>query len=311
MKSANCRFKPTNLARFQVSSDSSVSVWKLYPEASRRVLDRVPTHQRDRTSRPRFMSWQRPDGRSPDRVRPVKFIPNFTTFADASVLAQCGETKVLCTASVQLGVPKFLADTGSGWLTAEYRMLPGATPERQQREVLKLSGRTQEIQRLIGRSLRAALDLEAIGERTIVVDADVLQADAGTRTTAITGGYVALALATDKLQRGGAIARSPLRYPVAAVSVGIIDGDPFLDLNYREDAAADVDFNVVMNGDRGLIEVQGTAEAGSFSRAQLDRILDFAQKGIGQLFVEQETVLSAVRASVRSNTSGSRTLAVE
>lgn len=237
------------------------------------------------------MSWQRPDGRQPDQLRSIRFEPNFTRFADGSVLAECGETKVLCTVSIQDSVPKFLQDTGRGWLTAEYRMLPGATPERQQRELLRLSGRTQEIQRLIGRSLRAAIDLTAIGERTIIVDADVLQADAGTRTTSITGGYVALALAVDKLIQTGALEKSPLRHPIAAVSVGLIEGEPYLDLNYSEDVAAEVDFNVVMDRNLGLIEVQGTAESGSFKRSQLDQILDLAEKGIQELFVAQATAL--------------------
>jgi len=168
-------------------------------------------------------------------------------------------------------------------LTAEYRMLPGSTPERKEREFMKLSGRTQEIQRLIGRSLRAVLDLEALGERTIIVDADVLQADAGTRTTAINGGYVALALAIKKMLEQGELLKSPLRTPVAAISVGQIAGDLFLDLNYEEDSQAEVDFNVVMTGDLELVEVQGTGESGTFSRKQLDHILDLAQSGIEQI----------------------------
>jgi ribonuclease PH len=188
-------------------------------------------------------------------------------------------------------VPKFLEGTGKGWLTAEYRMLPAATPQRQEREFLRLSGRTQEIQRLIGRSLRAALDLEALGERTVTVDADVLQADAGTRTTAITGGFVALAWAMEKLVHQGALERSPIRHQVAAVSVGLLQGEPFLDLNYVEDVAAEVDFNVVMNEQLGIIEVQGTAEEGTFSRTQLNQILDLAQKGIQELLAAQRQAL--------------------
>lgn len=237
------------------------------------------------------MPWQRPDGRRFDQLRPVSFQRHFTRFAAGSVLATCGETKVLCTVSVQEGVPRFLEDSGQGWLTAEYRMLPGATPQRQTRELLKLSGRTQEIQRLIGRSLRAALDLTALGDRTLIVDADVLQADAGTRTTAITGAYVALVDAANALLATGAIARSPLRYPVAAVSVGLLEGEPFLDLNYPEDVAADVDLNAVMTGNFGIVEVQGTAEAESFSRAQLDRLMDLAEKGIRELFAAQAAAL--------------------
>ncbi len=238
------------------------------------------------------MSWKRSDGRQANQIRPIRFEKNFTSFAASSVLTHCGDTKVLCTASIQGGVPKFLLDSGSGWLTAEYRMLPGATPERQSRELLKLSGRTQEIQRLIGRSLRASLDLKALGERTIIIDADVLQADAGTRTTSITGGYVALALAIEKLLQQGELEQSPLRHPVAAISVGIIEGEPFLDLNYPEDVAAEVDLNVVMNGNLGIIEIQGTAESGSFNRSQLNQIIDLAEKGIQELLAAQHQALS-------------------
>jgi ribonuclease PH len=238
------------------------------------------------------MVWQRPDGRESYELRPISFYPSFTRFAPGSVLAKCGDTQVLCTVSVAEGVPKFLAGTGKGWLTAEYRMLPSATQQRQERELLKLSGRTQEIQRLIGRSLRAALDFEALGERTLTVDADVLQADAGTRTTAITGGYVALAQAISQLLHQGVIKRSPLREQIAAVSVGLLQGEPFLDLNYIEDVGASVDFNVVMNQNLGIIEVQGTAEEGSFSRTQLNQLLDFAEKGIQQLLIAQRDAIA-------------------
>lgn len=237
------------------------------------------------------MPWQRPDNRKPDELRPIRFEREFTRFALGSVLAKCGDTQVLCTVTIQEGVPKFLAGTGSGWLTAEYRMLPGATPQRQEREFLKLSGRTQEIQRLIGRSLRSALDLKALGDRTIIVDADVLQADAGTRTTSITGGYVALAEALNKLVEAGTLERSPLSYQVAAISVGILEGEPFLDLNYPEDVAADVDFNIVMNDQLNIIEVQGTAESGSFSRHQLNQMLDLASLGIQELLEAQRRAL--------------------
>ncbi|MEI6380250.1 MAG: ribonuclease PH [Cyanobacteriota bacterium ELA615] len=229
------------------------------------------------------MARQRIDQRLFNDIRPVRFEKDFTAFSMGSVLTHCDNTKVLCTVSVQNGVPKFLAGKGTGWLTAEYRMLPGSTPERKEREFMKLSGRTQEIQRLIGRSLRAVLDLEALGERTIIVDADVLQADAGTRTTAINGGYVALALAIKKMLEQGELLKSPLRSPVAAISVGQIAGDLFLDLNYEEDSQAEVDFNVVMTGDLELVEVQGTGESGTFSRKQLDHILDLAQSGIEQI----------------------------
>jgi ribonuclease PH len=237
------------------------------------------------------MPWQRPDNRQPDELRPISFEREFTRFALGSVLTRCGDTQVLCTVTVQDGVPKFLEGTGSGWLTAEYRMLPGATPQRQAREFLKLSGRTQEIQRLIGRSLRASLDLKALGERTVTVDADVLQADAGTRTTSITGGFVALADALDKLVKTGELERSPLCNQVAAVSVGLLQGEPFLDLNYLEDVGAEVDFNIVMNEQLSIIEVQGTAEEGSFNRHQLNRILDTAEKGIQELLEAQRQAL--------------------
>lgn len=237
------------------------------------------------------MVWQRPDGRQPDQLRPVRFERNFTRFAAGSVLAHCGETQVLCTVTIQPGVPRFLEGSGQGWLTAEYRMLPTATLQRQPREFMKLSGRTQEIQRLIGRSLRAALDMEALGERTLTVDADVLQADAGTRTTAITGGFVALADAINTLLTRGELEQSPIRHQIAAISVGLLEEAPYLDLNYTEDVAAAIDFNVVMNSDFNLIEMQGTAETGSFSRAQLNGILDLAETGIKELMALQQQVL--------------------
>jgi ribonuclease PH len=238
------------------------------------------------------MSWQRPDRRQPDELRSHNFQLDYISSSTASVLAICGKTKVLCTVNIQLGVPNFLVGTGKGWLTAEYRMLPGATAQRQPRELLKLSGRTQEIQRLIGRSLRAAIDLDAIGERTITIDADVLEADAGTRTTAITGSYVALADAIRKLLDRQEINQSPLLLPVAAISVGLIEGEAFLDLNYPEDVAADVDLNVVMNENLELIEIQGTAESGSFKRSQMNKMLDLAEKGIKELLTAQQAVLN-------------------
>ena len=208
------------------------------------------------------------------------------------MLAHCGNTRVLCTASVEEGVPRFLKGSGQGWLTAEYRMLPGATQTRKSREFMKLSGRTQEIQRLIGRSLRAALDLSALGERTITIDADVLQADGGTRTTAITGAYVALEDAIAHLLKANQLTASPLRHQIAAISVGLLEGKPFLDLNYPEDFAADIDFNVVLNEKLEFIEVQGTAEAGSFTRTQLNAMLDYAEKGIGELMQLQKVSLA-------------------
>ncbi|VEP12925.1 Ribonuclease PH [Hyella patelloides LEGE 07179] len=236
------------------------------------------------------MTWQRTDNRQPDTLRPHSFQLDFTKTPLASVLTTSGNTTVLCTASVEEGVPPFLRDSGQGWLTAEYRMLPGATSPRHRRELTKLSGRTQEIQRLIGRSLRAAIDLKLLGERTITIDADVLQADAGTRTASITGGYVALAHAIDKLIQKGEVAQSPLVESIAAISVGLIKGEAYLDLDYPEDVAADVDFNVVMNSKLELIEVQGTAEAGSFSRQQMNQMLDLAEKGITELITAQKQV---------------------
>ncbi len=235
--------------------------------------------------------WQRPDGRQPYELRSVSFQQDYTQYAAGSVLAKCGNTQVLCTVSVSQGVPRFLEGSGKGWLTAEYRMLPSATQQRHEREFLKLSGRTQEIQRLIGRSLRAALDFEVLGERTLTVDADVLQADAGTRTTAITGGFVALASAISKLIQQGVLKRSPLVGQIAAVSVGLLKGEAFLDLDYIEDVAATVDFNVVMNQHLGIIEVQGTAEEGSFNRQQLNQLMDFSEKGIQQLLTAQRDAI--------------------
>ncbi|MFQ4137038.1 ribonuclease PH [Nodosilinea sp. PGN35] len=234
------------------------------------------------------MAWQRPDGRHPHQLRPVSFERQFTKFSAGSVLTRCGNTQVLCTVSVEDGVPRFLQGSGRGWLTAEYRMLPGATPQRQARELMKLSGRTQEIQRLIGRSLRSTLDFELLGERTLLVDADVLQADAGTRTASITGSYVALVDAVEGLVAQGVLARSPLTHRVAAVSVGLIEQEVFLDLQYDEDVAAAVDFNLVLNEDLNIVEVQGTAEENSFSRQQMNQILDVGELGIKQLLAAQQ-----------------------
>lgn len=233
------------------------------------------------------MTWQRPDDRAADQLRPIEFIHGFTKHSAGSVLAKCGETHVLCTVSIEEQVPRWMANQGRGWLSAEYRMLPGATHDRNNRETMKLSGRTQEIQRLIGRSLRSTLDMELLGERTVLIDCDVLQADGGTRTTSITGAFVALQDAVNLLMAKGLLERSPLIHQVAAISVGLIDGDAFLDLNYVEDVRADIDSNIVMNEVGGIIEVQGTAEAGSFSRSQLDNILNLAEKGIQDLMVLQ------------------------
>ncbi|MEM9770898.1 MAG: ribonuclease PH [Cyanobacteria bacterium P01_D01_bin.73] len=237
------------------------------------------------------MPWQRPDGRQPNDIRPVTFERGYTKYAAGSVLASCGETRVLCTVSVEEGVPRWLKGSGQGWLTAEYRMLPGSTSDRNRRETFKLSGRTQEIQRLIGRSLRAAVDLDALGEFTLMVDADVIQADGGTRTTSITGSYVALVDALNSLKDRGLIEALPLKQAIAAISVGLIENQAFVDLNYPEDFAADVDMNVVMTGNLDLIEVQGTAEANQFTRAQLNELLDGAELGVKALLASQTAAL--------------------
>lgn len=193
---------------------------------------------------------------------------------------------------IEEGVPRFLQGSGQGWLTAEYRMLPGATPQRQSRELMKLSGRTQEIQRLIGRSLRSVLDFELLGERTLLVDADVLQADAGTRTASITGGFVALQDAVQQLLEQGRLDKSPIIHEVAAVSVGLLDDEVFLDLKYEEDVAATVDFNLVLNESLDIIELQGTAEAGSFSRQQMNQIMDMGELGVKQLLMAQRQAMA-------------------
>lgn len=231
---------------------------------------------------------QRPDGRTYDQLRPVHLQQPFTTAPAGSVLAKFGDTQLICTVSIEEGVPKFLTGSNQGWLTAEYRMLPAATIPRNQREFMKLSGRTQEIQRLIGRSLRAALDMTAIANYTFTVDIDVLQADGGTRTGGITGGFVALQAACDRLLNQGKITRSPIRNAVAAVSVGLLNGEPILDLNYQEDVAVSVDLNVVMDSTGKLIEVQGTGESDTFSRSQLNQMLDVAEKGITELLEIQK-----------------------
>jgi ribonuclease PH len=228
----------------------------------------------------------RPSGRLPGDLRAVKLTRRFTQHAEGSVLVEFGNTRVLCTASVEEGVPGFLRGKNQGWLTAEYGMLPRATHTRSPREAAKgkQSGRTQEIQRLIGRSLRAVTNLGALGERTITIDCDVLQADGGTRTAAITGGFVALSDACDALIARRAIAASPLHGQVAAVSVGICKGIPVIDLDYAEDSCAETDMNVVMNNGGGFIEVQGTAEGHAFRRHELDALLDLAASGIDKLF---------------------------
>ncbi|HEV8330584.1 MAG TPA: ribonuclease PH [Steroidobacteraceae bacterium] len=237
----------------------------------------------------------RPSGRAPDELRQVRITRRFTRHAEGSVLVEFGDTRVLCTASVEEGVPSFLRNTGRGWVTAEYGMLPRATHTRSKREAAsgKQGGRTLEIQRLIGRALRAVVDLKALGERTITIDCDVLQADGGTRTASITGGYVALVDAIDALVRKGALRESPIHGQVAAVSVGIWAGAPVLDLDYAEDSDAETDMNVVMNNGGGFIEVQGTAEGHALRRHELDELLNLAANGIGQLLARQLEALHA------------------
>jgi ribonuclease PH len=237
----------------------------------------------------------RPSGRAPDEMRAVRFIRRFTQHAEGSVLVEFGSTRVLCTASIEEGVPGFLRGKGQGWVTAEYGMLPRATHTRSAREAAKgkQTGRTQEIQRLIGRSLRAVTDLGGLGERTITIDCDVLQADGGTRTAAITGGFVALADACDLLVARKAIAVTPLHGQVAAVSVGICSGVPVVDLDYAEDSNAETDMNVVMNNGGGFIEVQGTAEGHAFRRHELDALLNLGAATIAKLFHLQAEVRAA------------------
>ena len=241
------------------------------------------------------MSDSRPSGRQPDQLRPVVIQRGFTRHAEGSVLVCFGETRVLCTASVENRVPGFLRGKGQGWLTAEYGMLPRATHTRSPREAAKgkQSGRTQEIQRLIGRSLRAVVDMNALGERQITIDCDVLQADGGTRTAAITGAYVALVDAVNVLMKRGDIKRNPILGAVAAVSVGVYRGTPVLDLDYAEDSDCDTDMNVVMNDGGGFIELQGTAEGHAFRRDELDALLGLAEKGVRELLDAQQAALSA------------------
>ncbi|NEX59851.1 ribonuclease PH [Noviherbaspirillum galbum] len=236
---------------------------------------------------------QRPSGRAADALRAVRLTRQYTKHAEGSVLVEFGDTKVICTASIEEKVPPFLKGKGQGWMTAEYGMLPRSTHSRMDREAArgKQSGRTQEIQRLIGRSLRAAFDLEAFGERTLHLDCDVIQADGGTRTASITGAMVAAYDAFSKLMETNAITAIPVKHFVAAVSVGVYQGTPVLDLDYLEDSACDTDMNVVMTDSGGFVEVQGTAEGAAFDRATMDRLLDLAQHGIGQLVALQKASL--------------------
>ena len=241
------------------------------------------------------MNIARPSGRLPDQLRPVSITRGYTRHAEGSVLVSFGETRVLCTASVDNKVPPFLRGRGEGWVTAEYGMLPRATHSRSDREAArgKQGGRTLEIQRLIGRALRACVDRGALGERTITLDCDVLQADGGTRTAAITGAYVALVDAVHWLRARKEIARDPIHGAVAAVSVGVYRGTPVLDLDYAEDSDCDTDMNVVMNDGGGFIELQGTAEGHAFRRDELDALLGLAERGIAELFGAQQAALSA------------------
>jgi ribonuclease PH len=238
----------------------------------------------------------RVDGRGPDQLRPVDIAMGFMPNAEGSCLISMGDTKVICTATLETSVPRWMQGRGVGWVTAEYSMLPRSTNERVPREVNKgrPSGRTQEIQRLIGRSLRAITDMTILGERTVWLDCDVLQADGGTRTASITGAFVALAQAFGTLEDRGELTASPLIDSVSAISVGIVDGTPCLDLNYAEDSTAQVDMNVVMTGQGRIVEVQGTAEQGAFERKELDMLLDLATDGIASLTGHQERALGAV-----------------
>jgi ribonuclease PH len=244
------------------------------------------------------MSYARTDGRAYDELRPVKITPGFLPYAEGSVLIEMGQTRVVCSASVDERLPPFLRNSGQGWITAEYSMLPRATQQRTSRELGRggPSGRTHEIQRLIGRSIRAAANMRLLGERTITLDCDVLQADGGTRTAAITGAYVAFALAVKRLLVAGKIQRSIITNEVAAISVGVVEGVPLLDLKYDEDSRAEVDMNVVCTGDGRFIEVQGTAEREPFSREQMDSLLELATRGLDSLVAMQRETIKQAKA---------------
>jgi ribonuclease PH len=245
------------------------------------------------------VSDARNDGRAPGDLRPIAITPGFMSTATGSALIEVGGTRVICTASVENEVPRWMAGRGQGWVTAEYGMLPASTGERKRRDVSKgrPDGRTVEIQRLIGRSLRGVVDFEGLGERTVWIDCDVLEADGGTRCAAITGGYVALELALREVMAKGGLDRLPLNQSVAAVSCGVVNGRALLDLDYSEDSTAEVDANVVMTGDGGLVEVQATAERTPLSRASLDELLALAADGIDRLRAAQETAVTGTQAS--------------
>ena len=236
----------------------------------------------------------RSDNRAPDQMRPVNIVPDFISTAEGSVLIEIGNTRVICTASVEETVPQFLRNSGKGWITSEYAMIPRATLTRTPRESGRgrVGGRTHEIQRLIGRSLRAVADLTRLGERTIFIDCDVIQADGGTRTASITGAFVALGLALERLVEAGTLTSAPLRDFVAATSIGVVDGEILLDLNYEEDSRAEVDMNLVMTGGKKIVEVQGTAEQHPFDDTQLRKMMELARRGIESLIAKQQAMLS-------------------
>jgi ribonuclease PH len=251
-----------------------------------------PSHSVAETT-PSETTFYRKDGRSTGQLRPLSLTPGFVRTAEGSVLISVEHTRVLCNATIENGVPSWLRNSGRGWVTAEYSMLPRSTVTRSPRESErgKIGGRTHEIQRLIGRSLRSVVDMQALGERTVILDCDVIQADGGTRTAAITGACAALALAFNALVQSGTLKASPLKQLVAATSVGIVEGTALLDLCYEEDSQAEVDMNVVMTADGGLVETQATAEKGSYSRGQLNSLLDLAERGLQEIFAAQRAVL--------------------
>jgi ribonuclease PH len=240
--------------------------------------------------------YYRSDNRAPDQMRPVKITPDFISTAEGSALIEVGNTRVICTASVEESVPHFMRNSGRGWVTSEYAMIPRATLTRTPREVAKgrPSGRTHEIQRLIGRALRTVVDLNRLGERTLWIDCDVIQADGGTRTASITGAFVAMGLALQKLVEAGTLSAAPIRDFVAATSVGIVEGEVLLDLAYEEDSRAEVDLNLVMTGGKRMIEIQATAEQHPFDDAQLKKMMDYARAGIETLVTKQQAVLSGL-----------------
>ncbi|CAM3430755.1 ribonuclease PH [Marinicrinis lubricantis] len=242
----------------------------------------------------------RADGRKPDDLRNIVITPHVNKYAEGSVLIEAGETKVICTASVEERVPPFMKGQGKGWITAEYSMLPRATQVRNQREAArgKLGGRTMEIQRLIGRALRSVVNLEALGERTITLDCDVIQADGGTRTTSITGAFVAMTMAVDKLAQQHNLSKFPITDYLASVSVGVVQGEPVLDLNYAEDSNAKVDMNVVMTGEGAFVEVQGTGEEAPFTKQEMEALLQLAESGIQELIGKQKAILGSAAEKI-------------